>query len=63
MDLSHADEAVAQLEKANANLELELLAAAHARELLASYTRPQRLAALGIASLARKAGKLKPPES
>ena len=42
------------LEKANANLEPELLAAADAQELLEAYARTQRLAAFGVAALARK---------
>ncbi|MGH2791443.1 MAG: HNH endonuclease [Actinomycetota bacterium] len=54
MEFSQVDEANELLEKANANLEPELLAAADARELLASYARTQRLAAFGIATLARK---------
>ncbi|MGH2828300.1 MAG: hypothetical protein ACRDKF_15175, partial [Actinomycetota bacterium] len=54
MEFSHVDEANELLEKANANLEPELLTLASARELLASYARTQRLAAFGIAALARK---------
>ncbi|MGH3923694.1 MAG: hypothetical protein ACRDTT_12645, partial [Pseudonocardiaceae bacterium] len=54
MEFSQVDEANELLEKANANLEPELLAAADARELLASYARTQRLAAFGVAALARK---------
>ncbi|MGH2789812.1 MAG: hypothetical protein ACRDJ0_02350, partial [Actinomycetota bacterium] len=54
MEFSHVDEANELLEKANANLEPELLSAADARELLASYARTQRLAAFGVAALARK---------
>jgi hypothetical protein len=48
------DQAVELLEKANADLEPELLPAAEARELLASYARARRLIDYGIASLARK---------
>ncbi|MGH2778036.1 MAG: HNH endonuclease [Actinomycetota bacterium] len=54
MEFSHADEAVAQLEKANANLEPELLSLAAAREQLETYARAQRLAAFGVAALARR---------
>ncbi|MGH2702747.1 MAG: HNH endonuclease [Actinomycetota bacterium] len=54
MEFSHADEAVAQLEKANANLEPELLSLAAARQQLETYARAQRLAAFGVAALARR---------
>ncbi|MGH2777632.1 MAG: hypothetical protein ACRDJB_03170, partial [Actinomycetota bacterium] len=54
MKLSHADEAVAQLEKANANLEPELLSLAAARQQLETYARAQRLVAFGVAALARR---------
>jgi hypothetical protein len=54
MGFSHVDEAIKLLEKANANLEPELLSLAAARELLEAYARTQRLAAFGIAALARK---------
>ncbi|MGH2826713.1 MAG: HNH endonuclease [Actinomycetota bacterium] len=54
MELSHVDEAVAQLEKANANLEPELLSLAVARQQLKTYARVQRLAAFGVAALARR---------
>ncbi|MGH2791678.1 MAG: HNH endonuclease [Actinomycetota bacterium] len=54
MEFSHADEAVAQLEKANANLEPELLSLAAAREQLKTYARAQRLVAFGVAALARR---------
>lgn len=54
MEFSQVHEANELLEKANANLEPELLVAADARELLAAYARTQRLAAFGIAALARK---------
>ena len=46
--------AVAQLEKANANLEPELLSPVSAREQLKSYVRAQRLVGFGVAALARR---------
>ena len=46
--------AVTSLEKANAELEPELLDAVSAREALAAYARIRRLADFGIAALARK---------
>ena len=49
-----SDEAVTQLEKANANLEPELLSLAAAREQLETYARAQRLVAFGVAALARR---------
>ncbi|MGH2777495.1 MAG: hypothetical protein ACRDJB_02475, partial [Actinomycetota bacterium] len=54
MEFSHADEAVTSLEKANANLEPELLSLAAARQQLETYARAQRLAAFGVAALARR---------
>ncbi|MGH2700245.1 MAG: HNH endonuclease [Actinomycetota bacterium] len=54
MEVAFVDQANELLEKANAGLEPELLAAADARELLESYARTQRLAAFGVAALARK---------
>jgi hypothetical protein len=54
MEFSHVEQANELIEKANANLEPELLGAAAARELLEAYARTQRLAAFGIAALARK---------
>ncbi|MDQ3984913.1 MAG: HNH endonuclease [Actinomycetota bacterium] len=42
------------LEKANAKLEPELLTAPDARKLLAAYARAEKLAAFGVAALARK---------
>lgn len=47
-------EAIALLEKANTEIEPELLTAARARELLAAYARAEKLAAFGVAALARK---------
>lgn len=54
MESTHVDEAVAQLEKANANLEPELLSLVAARERLKSYVRAQRLVGFGVAALARR---------
>jgi hypothetical protein len=54
MEFSHVDEAVALLEKANANLEPELLSSGAARRMLETYARAQKLAAFGVAALARK---------
>src|SRR5918999_766228 len=48
------DQAIELLEKANANLEPELLSAPVARRLLNAYARAERLAAFGVATLARK---------
>lgn len=47
-------EAIALLEKANAELEPELLTAPRAREQLAAYARAEKLAAFGVAALACK---------
>ncbi|MGH2697649.1 MAG: hypothetical protein ACRDJL_00440 [Actinomycetota bacterium] len=54
MEAAALDEAIELLEKANANLEPELLSAPAARRLLAVYARAQRLAAFGVAALASK---------
>lgn len=48
------DDAIELLEKANADLQPELLAAEHAQALMAAYARAERLAAFGVAALARK---------
>ncbi len=48
------EEAIAWLEKSNADLEPELMRAADARRLLAAYARAEKLAAFGVAALARK---------
>ena len=48
------DQAVELLEKSNANLEPELLTSEGARELMAAYARAEKLAAYGVAALARK---------
>jgi HNH endonuclease len=54
MKSSYVDQAIELLEKANANLEPELLAARDARKLLDSYAQAQRLAGYGVTALARK---------
>jgi hypothetical protein len=54
MESTHVDEAVERLEKANAELEPDLLSVPEAREHLQVYARAQRLAAFGVAALARK---------
>jgi hypothetical protein len=54
MESTPIDEAVAWLEKANADLEPELLSAASARKLLAAYARAEKLASFGVAALARR---------
>ncbi len=46
--------AIEELEKENANLQPELLSAAHARELMAAYARAERLVSFGLAALSRK---------
>ncbi|MGH2827986.1 MAG: HNH endonuclease [Actinomycetota bacterium] len=54
MGSTHVNEAVEQLETANVNLEPELLSLGAAREQLKTYVRAQRLAAFGVAALARR---------
>jgi 5-methylcytosine-specific restriction endonuclease McrA len=54
MEVAFVDEAIELLEKANADLEPELLSASGARKLLAAYARAEKLAAFGVAALARK---------
>ncbi|MGH2695099.1 MAG: hypothetical protein ACRDJJ_09850, partial [Actinomycetota bacterium] len=54
MEVAYVDEAVELLEKANADLEPELLGVPEARKRLKAYARAQRLAAFGVAALARK---------
>lgn len=54
MEVALVDEAIELLEKANADLEPELLPAPAARKLLEAYVRAQRLAGFGVATLARK---------
>lgn len=48
------DEAIELLEKANTNLQPELLSVPEARTLLDAYVRAQRLAAFGVATLAAR---------
>jgi hypothetical protein len=54
MAISALEEAVAVVEKANANLEPELMGVDAARSLLASYARIRKLASYGEAVLARR---------
>jgi hypothetical protein len=54
MEVAYIDEAIELLEKANADLEPELLGRAAARRLLEAYAKAERLAAFGVAALARK---------
>jgi hypothetical protein len=53
-EVALVDQAIELLEKANAELEPELLSAPAARSLLEAYARAERLAAFGVAALARK---------
>jgi hypothetical protein len=52
MEVAPIDEAVKFLEKANADLQPELLSVPEARALLDAYARAERLAAFGVAALA-----------
>jgi hypothetical protein len=54
MEVTAVDDAIELLEKANADLQPELLSVPEARERLEAYARAQRLAAFGVAALARK---------
>jgi hypothetical protein len=54
MKSTFVNDAIESLEKANADLEPELLAAPDARKLLEAYARAEKLAAFGVAALARK---------
>jgi hypothetical protein len=54
MEVAAIDEAIELLEKANADLGPDLLSVPAARERLKAYVRAQRLAAFGVAALARK---------
>jgi hypothetical protein len=54
MERRPVGEAIAWLEKANADLEPELLTRHAAREVLAEYARAERLVAFGKAALARR---------
>ena len=53
MDSTYVDDAIESLEKANIDLDPELLSVPEARARLEAYTRAQRLAAFGVAALAR----------
>jgi hypothetical protein len=52
MEVTSVDEAIELLEKANADLQPELLSVLEARRLLEAYAGAQRLAAFGVAALA-----------
>ena len=54
MELAQLDDAIALLEKANADLEPELLDGETARQFLARYSRAKKLAAFGETTLTRK---------
>jgi hypothetical protein len=54
MEATFVDDAIASLEKANANLEPEILTAADARVLLHAYARAEKLVSFGVAALSRK---------
>ena len=54
MTIEHVDDALASLEKANTELEPELVTVEAARELLARYARAGKLVAYGEAVLARR---------
>jgi hypothetical protein len=54
MEVGHLDEAIEHLEKANADLDPELLSVSEARARLRVYARAQKLVAFGVAALARK---------
>ena len=54
MDSALIDQAIALLDKANADLQPELLPAPVARRLLEAYARAEKLAAFGVAALARR---------
>jgi hypothetical protein len=54
VEVAYVDEAIALLEKADADLEPELLSVPAARKLLEAYARVERLGAFGVAAVARK---------
>ncbi len=54
MRVTQVDHAIELLEKANAGLEPELMSVPEAKAALETYARAQRLAAFGVAALARK---------
>ena len=53
MELEHLERAVEELEKANADLEPDLVTTAYARKLVAIYARAEKLASFGVTALAR----------
>jgi hypothetical protein len=54
MPMTFVEDAIESLEKANADLDVELLDREKARALLESYARAEKLAAYGVAALARR---------
>jgi hypothetical protein len=54
MEVAYVDDAIELLEKANADLEPELMTTDTARRLLAAYARVEKLGAFGVAALSRK---------
>jgi hypothetical protein len=54
MDVPYVEQAVEALERANADLDPDLLDAVLARRLMAAYARAGKLAAFGVAALSRK---------
>ena len=54
MTFDHIDDALVKLEKANAELEPDLVVADAARELLAMYARAEKLAAYGRTVMAAR---------
>jgi hypothetical protein len=54
MEVALVEQAIELLEKANAGLEPELTTRPVARRLLETYARAEKLAAFGVAALARK---------
>lgn len=54
MDVAVIHEAIELLEKANADLEPELLETSTARDFMAAYARAEKLASFGVATMARK---------
>jgi 5-methylcytosine-specific restriction endonuclease McrA len=56
VEFARVDEAIVLLEKANANLQPELLPLQEARSLMQAYARVQRLAGFGLAALAGMVG-------
>ena len=54
MDVALVDQVIELLEKANADLQPELLPAPAARKLMGAYARAEKLAGFGVTSLSRK---------